>query len=169
MSFSTSDSGWSRIAPMLDVEVLHGVPVRVSKTVTSHHIEPQAVDENLISEKIHELTGLGVSVYDWTSISSNEQEWSVCIDKNEFEEVLHRLALSSAALFVDRFHKPIDRNAVDWDDAEYTLDFNHALQYCCIPWDTLKKSDYFDRYVTDMHRESLRLVDAGISPTVEAE
>lgn len=169
MSFNILESGWNRITSTLDVEVLHGVPVRVTNTVTQHDDSQQVIDENQVSAKISELTGLNVSMCDWKSISANEEEWSVCINKEEFEEVLHRLALASAALYVDRFHKPIDRTAVDWDDAEYACDFNHALEFCCIPWGALNKSSYFDQYVTDMHRESLRLVSSGITPPIDAE
>ncbi len=169
MPFNIPDSGWSRVTPALDVEVLHGVPVRVTNSDTRQQNDSVQLDENLISEKVHELTGLRVSVCDWTSISANEQEWSVCVDKKEFDEVLHRLALSSAAMFVDRFHKAIDHNAVDWDLAEYNYDFNHALEHCRIHWGTLNRDDYFEHYIADMHEESLRLVTAGISPQVEAE
>jgi hypothetical protein len=158
------DSGWSRLSSALDVELLHGVPIRVSNSDTSAHI-----DEKLITDKISALTGLSVSVCDWISLSAKEQEWSVYVDKKEFSEVLHRLALASAAMFVDRYHKSIGRNAVDWDSAEFNYDFNHALEHCGIPWDTLNKSAYFERYVTDMHEESVRLINSGIAPQVEAE
>jgi len=174
MSFSVTDNGWNRVTPVLDVEVLHGVPVRVSKTefstqADSTQADMQQIDESLITEKVHELTGLHVSVCDPKNVSASEQEWSVCVDKKEFEEVLRRLALASAAMFVDRFHKAIDRNDVDWDSAEYNYDFNHAMEHCCIPWGTLNKNDYFERYVDDMHKESLHLINAGISPHVGAE
>ena len=164
MSFNIHDSGWSRITPTLDVEVLHGVPVRVSNSDAS-----QEIDVDLITEKIREITGLSVSMNDWQCISADEHEWSVCINKEEFEEVLHRLALSSAAMFVDRFHKAIDPNAVDWDDATYNVNFKHAREHCCISWGSLNKNDYFEHYIADMHNESLRLINAGISPYVEAE
>lgn len=161
---NTVESGWNRMSSGLDVEVVHGIPVRVSSTNNTHQS-----DEIVISEKISALTGLAVSVSDWKCISTDEQEWSVCIDKKEFREVLHRLALASAAMFVERYHKPIDKNAVDWDSAEFDYDFNHALEHCCIPMGSVNKKDYIDRYLSDMHTESERLVAAGIAPFVEAE
>lgn len=164
MSINPSHNGWSRIASGLDVEIQHGVPVRICNTDTTN--QP---NEQLISEKVHDLTGLTVSVQNWINTSPHEQEWSVCIDIKEFEEVLHRLALSSAAMFVDRFHKPIDHYAVDWDHAEFTYDFNHAIKHCCIPWNMLKKEDYYERYIDIMHKESVRLINEGVSPMVEAE
>lgn len=157
-------NGWSRIASGLDVRVEHGVPVRLSNTGTTSHISKQS-----ISDRVRALTGLTVYLDDWVDITSDEQESPVCVDKREFIEVLRRLAMSSAALFVDRFHKPIDRNAVDWDNAKYSCDFNHALEHCCIPYGTLNKDNYFDFYIKTMHEESSRLVEEGASPIVEAE
>ena len=144
--------GWKRIEPCLDVEIEHGVPVRISNTNTSRRL-----NELSISHKVQKLTGLKVSVDNWINITPGEQEWSVCVDKREFVEVLRRLALSSAAMFVDRYHKPIDHNAVDWDSAEYNYDFNHAIEYCCIPYGTLNKDYYFDDYIKAMHEETIRL------------
>ncbi len=164
MLITTSHNGWNRIASGLDVEVEHGVPVRISNTNKNRYL-----NERTISSKIHKLTGLTVSMEDWINITPNEQEWSLCIDKKEFTEVLNRLALASAAMFVDRFHKPIDRNAVDWDNAEYTYDFNHAVEHCCIPYGTLNKDYYFEDYIKIMREESVRLYEEGISPIVEAE
>lgn len=164
MLITNSHDGWNRIASGLDVEVEHGVPVRISNTG-----QYSSLSEQSVSSKIHKLTGLTVSVDDWINISPGEQEWTVCIDKTEFVEVLRRLALASAAMFFDRFHKPIDANAVDWDRAEYTYDFNHAIEHCCIPYGTLNKDYYFEAYLKTMHEESVRLFDQGISPLVEAE
>ncbi len=166
MSMNTCISGWCRTDSGLDVEFQHGVPVRISNTDTSH-----ILDERAVSKKLHELTGFTVSIHDWKNINAGEQEWSgsVCIDKREFEEVLRRLALSSAAMFVDRFHKAIDSNAVDWDVAEYNYDFNHAVEHCCIPYGTINKSNYFSDYIKTMHEESARLINEGVSPLVEAE
>ena len=156
--------GWKRIESCLDVEIEHGVPVRISNTNTR-----QRLNELSISYKIQKLTGLKVSVDNWINITPGEQEWSVCVDQKEFSEVLRRLALSSAAMFVDRFHKPIDKNAVDWDRTEYSYDFNHAIEHCCIPFNTLNKDYYFEEYIKVMHEESQRLYDEGISPAVEPE
>jgi hypothetical protein len=164
MSMNTCHSGWLRVKSGLDVEFQHGIPVRISSTNSSHHI-----NKRVISKKIHYLTGFTISMHNRVSVNSAEQEWAVCIDKKEFVEVLHRLALSSAAMFVDRFHKIIDSSAVDWDIAEYNYDFNHAVEHCCIPYGTINKSDYFSNYIKTMHAESARLITEGVSPLVEAE
>lgn len=161
--------GWNRVASGLDIEVQHGVPVRISNTKTAGAHRAQDFNEASVTEKIFELTGFNVSMHDWMSVTANEQEWSICVDKREFTQVLKRLALSSAAMFVDRFHKAIDDNAVDWDSAEYNYDFNQAVEHCCIPHGTLNKNHYFEQYIKIMHEESVRLINDGISPMVEAE
>jgi hypothetical protein len=164
MQTQSSRDGWNRIASDLDVEIEHGVPVRISSKTPGRDINIQS-----ISEQLQALTGLRVTLNGRIDISSDEQEISVCIDKNEFAEVLRRLALSSAALFVDRYRRPIDHSAVDWDCAEYNRDFNHAVEYCCIPYGSLNKDLYFEDYIKTMHEESLRLIEEGITSFVEAE
>ena len=169
MPSNTSLNGWSRVASGLDIEVQHGVPVRISNTKISGSRKTEEFNETSVTDKIFELTGFNVSMHDWMSVTADEQEWSVCIDKKEFTEVLKCLAISSAAMFVDRFHKAIDHNAVDWDNAEYNYDFNQAVVHCCIPHGSLNKDHYFEQYIKTMHEESIRLIDDGISPMVEAE
>lgn len=164
MSLHTCHSGWNRIASGIDVEVQHGIPVRIANSDTKHHL-----NELDISYKVRELTGFTVSMYDWITVDKHEREWSLCIDKNEFKNVLHCLAIASAAMYVDRYHKAIDYTAVDWDDAEFIYDFNHATEHCCIPYGSLNKDEYYSDYINCMHQESLRLIEEGISPMVEAE
>ena len=82
---------------------------------------------------------------------------------------MRRLALASAALFVDRYHTPIDKDSVDWDNAEYARDFNHAAECCCVDPREMDRKAYFDDYVSQMHRETQRLLDAGEPPPVDPE
>ena len=164
MTVAASYSGWSRIAANLDVEIRHGVPVCISCSGSC-----DSLDEQDIVRHITELTGFTVSLRDWTASSPDEQQWSVCIDDAQFERVLLNQALASAALFVDRYHRPIDRTAVDWDLAEFNHDFNTAIERCCLPYDSIVRQEYFTRYVDVMHKESVRLIEEVISPLVETE
>jgi len=166
MYIDACHDGWKRIATGLDIELKHGVPVRICNTTSNKN---QQLDIKNISDKVHELTGFTVSVNNWINISQDEQERSICVDRNEFIEVLRRLALASAAMFVDRFHKPVDNNAVDWDVAEYAYDFNQAIEHCCINYGTLNRDYYYQYYIKIMHEESVRLIENGISPMVPAE
>ena len=160
-----SKSGWVRMSSGMDVELQHGVPVRVSDNGLGG---PSA--ENKLIREVTSLTGLIVNVGDWVSGGdTTERVARLNIDGSQFGEVLRRLALSSAALYVDRFHKPVSADSVDWDSAEFTTDFNHAIQHCSLIRDRVSMDEYFDSYVAAMHAETSRLVDAGISPMVEAE
>lgn len=164
MAIKITHSGWNRVASGLDVELRHGVPVRVSSCL------PEVpVSVHTVTAQIYKLTGLNVSVHNWISLSPEEEAWSVCVDEREFSEVLRRLALSSAAVYVDRYHKPVEQSAVDWNITAFNMDFSLALEHCCLSHGTVNKDDFFTAYVRVMQKESCRLIDEGISPYIEAE
>jgi len=157
-------NGWSRIAPGIDVELQHGIPVRIA-----NHSTGQQLDEQHIANRVYELTGLTISVSSWINVTPDERESTVCIDMKEFDEVLTRLAMSSAAIYIDRFHHAIGSNAEEWINEEYSFDFNQAIERCCIPWGTINKSDYYGHYSELLRSETTRLISEGISPLVETE
>lgn len=156
---------WIRLKNGFDVEFRHGVPVRMSDNGLGI-----PTDDAQTVEEISSLSGLTVTLLGWHRVEeSNEQETRLCIDPLQFEEVLQRLALSSAFLFVDRYHTCIDSESVDWDNAEYARDFNQAVEYCGLETGDVDKDDYFKVYATFMHAESNRIMDAGARPLVESE
>jgi hypothetical protein len=165
MAEDTSRSGWVRLSSGFDVELIHGIPVRLS----NNGLDTTADDAQLV-EEVAELTGLTVIIDGWSASSEpGEQEAGLCIDALEFGDVLQKLALISAAVFVDHYHTPIDPDAVDWDSAEYARDFNHAAGYCCIDAGEMNRQEYFEDYVKTMHAETQRLVRDVITPIVDAE
>jgi len=164
MPLPTPDTRWHRVADGLDVELQQGIPTQLSKSNDSDTFAGEQ-----IAEQVYQLTGLAISINNWIQVTSGEQVSSICINKTQFKQVLDKLALASAALYVDRFHKAIDLSAVDWDNAQYTYDFNQAVERCCIPWGTLNKDNYYPDYIRAMHAESERLITEGISPLVEPE
>ena len=158
-------NGWHRLDNGFDVEVLHGIPVRLS----NNGLDIPADDADLI-DTVSQMTALKVTIVGWhEGETAGEQETRLCVDALQFEDVLERLALSSAALFVDRYHTAIDTDSVDWDKAEYDRDFNQAIEHCGLESSDLNKDDYYKVYVTFMHAESNRLIDSGIDPLVESE
>ena len=165
MTEVTAKNGWVSLSNGFDVELKHGIPVRLS----NNGIEIPADDAQLV-EEVGSLTGLTVVIAGWEdSDEPGEQEARLCVDALQFEQVLNRLALASAALFVDRYHTPIDQDSVDWDDAEYARDFNHAVECCCLELGEMDRKEYFSMYVEQMHAETKRLIDAGESPLVDTE
>ena len=165
MTEVTTQSGWVSLSNGFDVELQHGIPIRLS----NNGIEIPADDAQLVAE-VGSLTGLTVVIAAWeASDEPGEHEARLCVDALQFEQVVRKLALASAALFVDRYHTPIDQDSVDWDDAEYARDFNHAVNCCCLDQGEMDRKEYFSIYVELMHAETKRLIDAGESPLVDTE
>jgi len=165
MTDNTMQNGWVSLSNGFDVELQHGIPVRLSNNGLNI-----PSDDALLVEEVTRLSGLTVVISGWEDADEpGEQEARLCVDALEFEQVLRRLALASAALFVDRYHTPIDQDSVDWDNAEYARDFNHAVECCCLDQGEMDRKQYFNIYVELMHAETKRLIDAGESPMVDTE
>ena len=166
MTANISKNGWVTLSNGFDVELLHGIPIRLS----NNGLDIPADDAKLV-EEVSTLTELTVVIKGWEeSEECGEQEAALCVDALQFEQVLRRLALASAALFVDRYHTTIDKESVDWDSAEYARDFNHAVDCCCLDAGDMDRKDYYAGYVSQMHEESKRLLDSHDEPPiVEAE
>ena len=165
MTDNTTQNEWVSLNNGFDVELQHGIPVRLS----NNGLDIPS-DDALLVEEVTRLSGLTVVISGWEDADeAGEQEARLCVDALQFEQVLRRLALASAALFVDRYHTPIDQDSVDWDNAEYARDFNHAVECCCLDQGEMDRKQYFNIYVDLMHAETKRLIDAGESPMVDTE
>lgn len=165
MTENTTQNGWISLSNGFDVELLHGIPVRLS----NNGLDIPADDDQLVDE-VTKLSGLTVVISGWKDADEpGEQEARLCVDALQFEEVLRKLALASAALFVDRYHTPIEQDSVDWDSAEYARDFNHAVECCCLDQGEMDRKEYFTIYVGLMHAETNRIIETGESPLLDAE
>lgn len=164
MTDRRSHNGWLRLNSGYDVELVHGIPVTLSDNGLSGSGDAELDDE------ISSLSGLRSIILGWHEAENRKKrETTLCIDAVQFEEVLRRLAVASAALFVDRFHKPIGDDAVDWDKMEYDQDFNKAIEHCCLEATDYNKADFFEMYRDSMHDETNRLIEEGVNPLVEPE
>jgi len=161
----TVQNGWERLPSGFDVEFRRGIPIQISdngKGVT--------IPESALVEEITALGKLQVQLGEWKpGERADEHEARVFVSGKDFAEVLRRLALASAALFIDRFHKPVDASAVDWDRLEYLTDFREALDHCGLASDDIDKDAYRDDYLETMHRETQRLAQSTDTPLVEPE
>lgn len=165
MTDDATPNGWISLSNGFDVEMQHGIPVRLS-----NNGQEIPSDDALLVDEVKRVSGLTVVAAGWEDAAEpGERETRLCVDPLQFEEVLHRLARASAALFVDRYHTPIDKDSVDWDSAEYARDFNHAIDCCCLDPGELDRKAYFSGYVSLMHAETQRLLQSGESPPVDAE
>ncbi len=153
MTWDESTHGWVRLANGFDVHLRHGIPDRLSDNGNPLDITL----ETLVSE-IAEASGLEVTIGAWDEgEGEGEREAPILVGRAQFAEVLQRLALASAALFVDRFNKAIDTLDVDWDAAEYASDFDIARHCCGLEWGDVDKDAHFEAYAETMHRETRRL------------
>ena len=158
-------NGWESLPNGFDVEFRRSIPVRISDN--GHGM---TVPEDVLLEEVSALGKLHVCLGDWESGErAGEHEACLYVSGREFAEVLKRLAGSSAALFVERYHKPVDASDVDWDRLEYLKDFRAALEFCGLAWGDVDMDACFDGYSEVMHRETCRLVQSGERPLVERE
>jgi len=165
MTNPTANHGWTRLSCGCDLELRHGIPVRLSSAGEAPDI-PAAV----LSEEVAALSGLHVSVGEWLpGEAAGEVQAKVLVNSEQFTEVLNRLALSAAVLFYDRYRKPVDREDVDWDTLEYANDFRRALDYCGLDWDEVNRDACKAEYLRTMHTETRRLSEATELPLVEPE
>lgn len=144
---------WVRLSNGCDVEMRHGIPMRVSDNGTA------AADSNTLAHEIAQLSGFDVALGEWSpGEEAGESEAPVIIASKQFGQVLTHLARSSAVLFVDRFNKAIDADDVDWDRSEYGVDFETALQCCNLMRGDVDAGQFFSDYATTMHEETRRLL-----------
>ena len=161
----TVQNGWERLPCGFDVEFRHSIPIKVSDNGKG-----MTIPESVLAKEITALGKLHVQLGEWKSDEqAEEHEARVIVSGKDFTEVLRRLALSSAAMFIDRFHKPVDAGDVDWDRLEYLRDFRAALDHCGLASDDLDKDAYLDDYIETMHRETQRLAQSTDTPLVEPE
>jgi hypothetical protein len=153
-------NGWERLPNGFDVEFRSSIPVRISDNGRG-----MTVPEDVLLEEVSALGKLHVNLGAWEfGDSAGEHEAYLTVSGQEFAEVLRRLALASAALFVERYQKAVDDKDVDWDRLEYLKDYRAALEICGLAWGDVDMDACFDDYVVAMHRETRRLVQTGEVP-----
>ncbi|MGB5606845.1 MAG: hypothetical protein WBN51_10015 [Gammaproteobacteria bacterium] len=165
MAEVTVTNGWQRLANGFDVEFRHGIPVRLADNGKQLTI-PVAT----LLDEITVLGGLRVELGEWLpGENPDEHEARLSISGDQLEEVLKRLALSSAAVFFDRFHKPVDKDDVDWDILEYVTDYRAALGHCRLEGSDADREAFRDAYLETMHQETRRLAQSPDMPLTEPE
>lgn len=165
MNTSTLRNGWDHLSNGFDVEFRNSIPIRLSDNgmgVTEP--DPSLIEEIAALGKLHVYPG------DWApGERPDEHEARLYVSSREFTEVLRRLAQASAALFVDRYHKPVDDTDVDWDRLEYLKDFLTALNHCGLEPGDKNPDNYRDSYVEVMHQETRKLAQSQEPPLVAPE
>lgn len=165
MAEATVRNGWVHLPCGCDLELRHGVPVRLSCGDDTPDIKATT-----LSNEVTAMTGLRVSLGEWQpGDEDGELQSRVRVSGEQLAEVLNRLALSSAAIFFDRYHKTPDREDVDWDTLEYANDFRRALEHCGLDWEAVDREACKPGYLEAMHAEIRRLSEALEPPLIEPE
>ena len=165
MNSATVRNGWERLPNGFDVEFRHNIPVRLSDNGKG-----LTVPESTLIEEITALGNLRVQLGRWQpGEKPGEYEVPVFISDKQLREVLERLALCSASMFYDRFHKPVNKDDPDWDRLEYLKDLAIALDHCKLDMSDIDQNVYIDNYVKTMHEETRRLSQLSETPLVEPE
>jgi hypothetical protein len=157
--------GWYRLPNGFDVKFSRGIPVRVSDNG-----QGLTVPEDVLREEIAALSRLHVSLGAWEpGEQPGDYEARVVVAEKDFGEVLHRLAVASAALFVERYNRAVEDEDVDWDLLEYRSDFATALELCGAQRGDFDMDACFAGYARALHRETRRLEQEGATPRVAPE
>jgi hypothetical protein len=159
------NDGWQRLSNGFDAEFRHGVPWQLCDNGGE-----QGVPTDELLNEIAALGGLQVRLGEWqTGERPDEREARLFVSRQDFAEVLIRQARAAAALFVDRYQKPIDAGDTDWDRLEYLKDFQVALACCGLAEGDVDPDQYREHYLGVMHRETYRLARLAGEPPVEVE
>jgi hypothetical protein len=165
MANVTVQNGWERLPNGFDVEFRHSIPIRVSDNGKNLTIAGPG-----LVEEIAALCRLRVQLGEWEpGERTDERAARVFVSGKDFAEVLRRLALSSAAMFIDRFHKPVEAGDGEWDRLDYLKDCREARDHGGRAWGDIDKDAHLDGYLETMHIETQRLAQSTDSPMVEPE
>mgnify|MGYP001563541283 CR=1 FL=1 len=151
------EHGWVSLGNGAEVHLDHGVPTDVCMMHAAAAPSPAA-----LAGKIADLTGLRVSVGEWRAgETAAERLAAVRVSREHLNEVLRRLALASARVFVDYYHKAVDDEDPDWDPEEFAVDFSNAMKYCGVGWSDVDPEACFKLYREVMRAETARLAAPG--------
>jgi len=144
--------GWISLPSACDMLLENGVPV----AVRAHG--KQAVDMERLVDDIAAVSGLHVTVGPWrTSDAAEDMKATLHVDAQEIDEVLRRLAQASAAVFYDRYHKPIDATDTDFDDEAYAYDFGCAMEVCGLHWNQTDERGLRQDYLRRLHQAAAEM------------
>ncbi|MGE5465857.1 MAG: hypothetical protein ACM3Y9_00360 [Ignavibacteria bacterium] len=121
--------GWISLPSQGELYLEHGVPRQVRVP------DAQAVDVERLLDEVEDVTGLHVTIGRWLSdAEAGDMEAVIQVHAEDVTEVLRRLAQRSAEAFYDRYHKPMDRSDIDFDEEAYAQDISEALAVCGLQW-----------------------------------
>lgn len=143
--------GWVELPSGFEVELEHGIPVRVGNAGLALPHDSAALEEEIARE-----TGLRVQIGRWEPVEG-ELEARLTVSRDDLAEVLRRLARASASVFVDRFVKAYDETDTDYGQGAFAQDFSLALGYCGLDWGSVDQEPFYRDYLETFKAETERL------------
>lgn len=143
--------GWVELPSGFEVELEHGIPVRVGNAGLALPPDSAALEEEIARE-----TGLRVQIGRWEPVEG-ELEARLTVSRDDLAEVLRRLARASASVFVDRFVKAYDEIDTDYGQGAFAQDFSLALGYCGLDWGSVDQEPFYRDYLETFKAETERL------------
>ncbi|WP_333840667.1 hypothetical protein [Pelomicrobium sp.] len=143
--------GWVELPSGFEVELEHGIPVRVGNAGLALPPDSAALEEEIARE-----TGLRVQIGRWEPVEG-ELEARLTVSRDDLAEVLRRLARASASVFVDRFVKAYDETDTDYGQGAFAQDFSLALGYCGLDWGSVDQEPFYRDYLETFKAETERL------------
>lgn len=141
--------GWVPLHSGAEVHLMHGLPDRVWMEGS---MPPSGAE---LADEIFGVSGLHVRLGDWQTAAGELQfEAMVTVVREDLPEVLRRLAIASAEVYYDRYHKTMGPDDTDWDDEAYAQDFDMALHLCGLHWGEVDEAQLRNEYCEAMHRAS---------------
>ena len=150
----TERNGWYTLTPHCDLQIEHGVPVRIA-------CEPGNVTANrpALAEDVQRYTGLHVELGPWQAGErGTTREAALQVAAEDFDDVLARYAHASAATYWDRYQQPVHaRTLDDFETEAYALDFVTAMHHCGLDWRDVDKHAHSAGWQRALYSEAQRL------------
>lgn len=141
-------SGWVSLPSQGEVYLEHGIPRQV-------WVPHSAVDVSRLQREIMDATGFDTRLGAWqVGEAPGEMEAPLSIKPEEIDQVLERLAHSSAMTFYERYRKPLNEDDTDFDAEAYSQDINAALAFCGLGWSDVRDDELRQKYRRALYRAS---------------
>lgn len=142
-------NGWVMLPCGADLLLEHGIPVRVWAG------EWEDINRAHVVADIQMMSSLHVHLADAVDADG---ELAVQVSCADIPEMLRRLAMVSAATFVDRYQKPIGEESADYDEEAFAQDMSEVLARCGLQWSDVDRASCRQTYSDALHAAADALV-----------
>lgn len=145
-------NGWYPLSATCELLYEHGVP----RQLACEGDEVEADDT--LAACVQTDSGLEVTVGAWQTGEGGQRLAALAVQRSGFDEVLARLARTSAATFFDRYVAAPSGKDEDFKVEAYASDFVSAMNCCGLVWDDVDKDAHEAAWRAVLEQESRKLV-----------